>query len=518
MGFESFVRANYYPEAVAEITGIPTATIIQLGEDFGTHQPAVALADDAARYTTNGSYTSWAVYCLNALVGNIQQKGGVYFTPPVPEFEFPDLELDQPAGKSLAQPPVGAAGPYPALLDGVNIDQLAEEIVRGGPGQIDTLIIIDSNPVYHSRNRQTLIQALERIQNVVYMGIFVDETAQYSDLILPDHSYLEKTDLSGPTGGLSFAHLGYQQPVIGPVFNTSQSGDLLIEAGRTLFGSSAFPWKNYRELVQQRWQVIYESGEGAVISESLDAEWFRYLKERGWKMQPYETFPAFNKLLKENGGWWNPVDPARPFEATLGTESGKFEFSSALLETTLGQKAALVPGKTEQEKQDRLLSGRHIATRGEALFLPHYEPPFSQVRSEDFPLLLTVSQLLTNRDGKGASQPSMLEMVGIQVGHYWESWVEINPQTGREHGLQDGEPMWVESVAGRIAAEARFFEGIRPGVVHLHLGLGHSAYGRYGSGVGVNACDLIENNYDTLTNTPALNGTRVKVGRLTAGV
>ena len=102
-------------------------------------------------------------------------------------------------------------------------------------------------------------------------------------------------------------------------------------------------------------------------------------------------------------------------------------------------------------------------------------------------------------------------MVGIQVGAYWKSWVEINPKTAREFGLKDRELAWVESTRGRIQAEARLFQGIRPGVVHLHLGLGHTSYGRFGTGIGVNAADLIESNFDSLSGGPALNGTRVKV-------
>ena len=64
----------------------------------------------------------------------------------------------------------------------------------------------------------------------------------------------------------------------------------------------------------------------------------------------------------------------------------------------------------------------------------------------------------------------------------------------------------------------RLFPGIRPGVVHLHLGLGHTSYGRFGTDIGVNVTDVIENNIDMLSNIPALNGTRVKVSRMVRNV
>jgi len=104
-----------------------------------------------------------------------------------------------------------------------------------------------------------------------------------------------------------------------------------------------------------------------------------------------------------------------------------------------------------------------------------------------------------------------MEMVGIQVGRHWKSWIEINPGTAKMYGIKDRHPAWVESVKGRVKAEVRYFPGIHPGVVHIHLGLGHTSYGRFGTGIGVNAVDLMENKFDSLSSIPALNGTRVRV-------
>ncbi|MFQ6616802.1 MAG: molybdopterin dinucleotide binding domain-containing protein, partial [Fidelibacterota bacterium] len=74
-----------------------------------------------------------------------------------------------------------------------------------------------------------------------------------------------------------------------------------------------------------------------------------------------------------------------------------------------------------------------------------------------------------------------------------------------------GEMVWVESQSGRIQAEVRFFQGIRPGVAHIHLGLGHTSYGRFGTGIGANAARVIEDTADALTGSPAWNGSRVKL-------
>ncbi|MFQ6675101.1 MAG: molybdopterin-dependent oxidoreductase [Fidelibacterota bacterium] len=512
MGFEGLVRANYYPEKVSQITGVPAETIIQLAEEFGTHQPSVAVSGDVSRYATNGTFSQWAVYCLNALTGNIQRKGGVYFTPPVPGFSFPEPSPDSRTRRSLSRPKVGSGREAPFPLGEVTVDQFARAVVSGDGEAVDTLIIVDANPLFHSRDKSTLARALDIIPQVVVLGIFLDETARHADMVLPDHSFLEKIDISGPLPGLMFGHVGLQRPVIDPVYDTRQSGDVLMDLGRRLVGEASFPWKDYKELVRKHLEAIYVSGEGSIISESSDAEWMRYLKERGWKLQQYETFTAFQKLLVTNGGWWNPMDPTRQTREIFQTPSGRFEFFSSTLKAFVEEASRSQEGATLREKMDRLLSRLHISARGDDLFLPHYEPPFSRGKTEQFPLILTASELLTNRGGKGASQPSMMEIVGIQVGKYWTSWIDIHPETAGEYGLHHGEMAWVESQAGRIEAEVRLTQGIRPGVVHIHLGLGHTAYGRFGTGIGANATDVIEDTADALTGTPAWNGSRVRIG------
>ncbi|MEE8437896.1 MAG: molybdopterin dinucleotide binding domain-containing protein, partial [Candidatus Neomarinimicrobiota bacterium] len=189
----------------------------------------------------------------------------------------------------------------------------------------------------------------------------------------------------------------------------------------------------------------------------------------------------------------------------------KYEFYSYVLKTTLEKNSTGPNEEISQDLLERLLNKHHITARGESLHLPHYESPFTSSVKEDFPLLLTVSQMLTNRNGKGASQPSMLEILGIQVGKSWDSWAEINPQTAEVYGLNEHNQVLIESKNGRIHAGVRIFQGISPGVIHLQLGMGHTSYGRYGTNIGANATDLMDDNFDSLTGIQSLNGTRVRI-------
>ena len=81
-GFERFkqvVLGQYRPEAVSKITGIPVDTIYRIAREFAQTKPAVALRGRGAIDWPEGSYTSYAIYCLNALVGSIDVPGGILY-------------------------------------------------------------------------------------------------------------------------------------------------------------------------------------------------------------------------------------------------------------------------------------------------------------------------------------------------------------------------------------------------------------------------------------------------------
>ncbi|MEE9464238.1 MAG: molybdopterin-dependent oxidoreductase [Candidatus Neomarinimicrobiota bacterium] len=509
-GFEAFLRANYYPEQVSQMTGVPTATILQLGEDLGTYRPAMALAGDAAEYATNGGFTLWAVHVLNALLGNFQQEGGLQFPRDTLDFSFKPPPAPNQASSESAPRKVGSRSETRALLGAVNLENFISEVLASESGLIDTLIIIDSNPVYNSLDREAFIKALNRIDNVVCSGLFIDETALQADLILPDHSFLEKTDLNSAMPGLMFTHFGLQTPVVAPLFNTRQTGEVLLSLGKEVAGGTVFPWPSYQALIDERLKTVYDSGQGAIISEAADAEWLMFLKERGWRAQQFTTFQAFKKSFTESGGWWNPLLIPMRQDEMYQTPSGKFEFISSVM--TQKVEAAIQDSAGDPaEALEARLRANHVTLRGKNLQIPNHQALHGGGSLEEFPLKLVVSQLLTNRDGRGATQPSLLEVIGLQVSRYWQTWVDVNPATGRQYGLSDHGTVWVESSVGRIEAHVRFTEGIHPGVLHIPRGLGHTHYGRYGTGIGSNTAEVIENRFDALTGAPALNGTPVKI-------
>ncbi len=94
-------------------------------------------------------------------------------------------------------------------------------------------------------------------------------------------------------------------------------------------------------------------------------------------------------------------------------------------------------------------------------------------------------------DGRGANKPWLLENADPVTKITWHSWVEVGPGTARERDLRDGEIVELNTAQGTIEAPVYVYPGLRDDVVAVPLGLGHTAYGAYAQGRGVNPLDLL---------------------------
>ncbi|HJS47945.1 MAG TPA: 4Fe-4S dicluster domain-containing protein, partial [Gemmatimonadales bacterium] len=94
-------------------------------------------------------------------------------------------------------------------------------------------------------------------------------------------------------------------------------------------------------------------------------------------------------------------------------------------------------------------------------------------------------------DGRGANRPWLAENPDPVTKVTWQSWVEIHPDTAKALDVREGEIVRLESPHGAVEAPAYLYAGLRPDLVAMPLGLGHTAYGRWAEGRGVNALDLL---------------------------
>ena len=129
----------------------------------------------------------WAVNCLNTLTGNLDREGGVLFTEPAIDVVATGLigrgHLDPYRSRVRGAPEYGGELP---------VSVLREEIETPGEGQVRAVLTVAGNPVLSTPDGKRLDAALESLDFMAAVDIYVNETTRHADVILPPTTILER--------------------------------------------------------------------------------------------------------------------------------------------------------------------------------------------------------------------------------------------------------------------------------------------------------------------------------------
>jgi anaerobic selenocysteine-containing dehydrogenase len=127
----------------------------------------------------------------------------------------------------------------------------------------------------------------------------------------------------------------------------------------------------------------------------------------------------------------------------------------------------------------------------EALLRADLKSAFQPTQDQnEYPLFGVIYEQLALADGSTANLPSLQELPDPMTSVTWGCWVEINPKTADSLGIGDGDLVEVTNEHGSVQAPAALYPGIRPDVVAMPFGQGHSAFGRYARSRGANPAVL----------------------------
>ena len=282
---------EYHPDKVAKTTGIDNSTIISLARNFTRSSRPLAICGRGRGKTPGSSGEFMAVHALNALVGSINRKGGVWAVSRPGYIDWPEVKIDKAASKGLQQRRVDGTGDkkYPQSRSLLN--RFFKMIHSKEISPIQALLVSDANPLYTLPDSKVIKEAFDKIPFVASFSSFMDETAANADLILPNHIYLERyEDVPGVTG-FQKPIVGLSRPAVKPQFNTKHVGDVIIGLAKQLGKGTAeaFAWENYENCLEQ-------------------------------------TMGKMWKTLIEAGFWTDPNFKAPKWDEILGSSSGKFAF------------------------------------------------------------------------------------------------------------------------------------------------------------------------------------------------
>jgi anaerobic selenocysteine-containing dehydrogenase len=502
-GFSKLVLEHYAPQDVERITGVKKELIIQVARRFAEAKAPIAIAGRGKGRSAGSLYEHMAVHSLNALRGRINQKGGVLVSDRLPLSEWLEAERDSVAANGLKKPRIDRAGipryPFAASL----IHQFSESIRSGSP--IDTLLICSANPIHTIPDSRGLAEALKAVPFIVSLSPFRDETSLMADMILPDHAHLEKmADIVWPTG-IQYPLYALSSPVVGPLYSTRHSGDVILAVAKGIGGSVAgsFPWNNFEEAVQQRVKGLFDSGAGQSSLGGSVPVWKSLDKGRG-QAKAASSFQSMWEELKTSGCWYIPSHSFGRWGEIFRTSSGRFEFYSSSIEEAIKDSSK---GRSIEDA----LKEAGIAVRGDEVYLPHYEEAQSGADKKGYPLLLFPTELINLASGWIANPPFLNKTLFDYQLKGNDLFVEVNPKTAAEYGLSEGSRVMLRSRRGELKARIHIFDGAMPGVVFIPVGLGHTAYDRYLKGKGANPYEIIERVEDPLSGQPIWWNTRVKV-------
>ncbi|MBS1794443.1 MAG: molybdopterin-dependent oxidoreductase [Acidobacteria bacterium] len=179
------ISKAYTPAAAEPLTGVPAAVIRRIAVEFGRAERAVCYGRMGLSTQKFGGLCQWLVNAINVLTGNLDRAGGAMFTTPAYDI------LAATKGGAIYDRWRSRVRGLPEFMGELPVAALADEILTEGAGQVRALVTSCGNPVLSTPGGARLERALEKLEFMVAIDIYVNETTRHADIILPPATGLE---------------------------------------------------------------------------------------------------------------------------------------------------------------------------------------------------------------------------------------------------------------------------------------------------------------------------------------
>jgi anaerobic selenocysteine-containing dehydrogenase len=492
----SFLERDYSLESVAARTGVPVNTILRFARELAGSRSPLALGPRQGPLLPGSLRDHLAAQYLNALVGNIDQPGGLLIAEDVPLPPWPELPADDIASRGRSQPQLDAVetgteeGALTRLQLHSNPEALAEAIRRRSPYPAEVMFLTGADPLSSTANGDGFAAALERVPLVISICSIPNDSALVADWILPEAHFLETWELDLTPPGVPFPIASLARPAVEEPSGDSKSvGQIFLDLAGAIGGnvSDSLPWTSVEDVIRSDVEHLYTSRRGAVMGTAFDEAWVLLMEHAGWWAPGYRSANELWARMEETGGWWDPYYDHSNWQRVLQNTSGLHEFRPDLLTALSEQVAATTPP------------------------MPTRDTPGAEASPE---VSLLLFEPLPIAGGVGSEVPFLQAILDPALEESWGTWVEINPETAHELGIEDRDRVQLESEHGRLEAHARVTERVVPGAAAVPIGLGRRSGGRWSRGKGVNPLRLVSSGANPLGGLVPASVTRVSVTRI----
>ncbi len=445
------LAAQFPPETTEPITSVPAETTRRIARELAAAESAAVYGRIGTCTQEFGTLASWLIDALNILTGNLDRPGGVMF----PKAAHSIGKRSRPYRTGRWHSRVRG---LPEVNGELPVATLAEEIETEGEGQIKALITVGGNPVLSAPNGDRIGRALEKLEFMVSVDPYVNETTRHADVVLPPppHTRTPHYDVAL----LAFTvrnYVRYSPPVADRGDRPSES-EIMARLAGELTGVGP---QDVDEFVIQT--TLKKAGR-----EDLRAE-----------LGPPGAEARLDMMLRLG-----------PYGLTLAETIGGLDLGP------------LRPRLAEVLVLDRIdLCPESFAADVERL---------RAARPADGFVLIGRRHLRSNN--------SWMHNIPELVGGSNACTLRLNPEDARRLGIAAGDTVRVTSRTGEVEVAAEPNDEIMPGVVSLPHGWGHTRAGTRTqvasahAGVSVNSL-TDEQEIDVLSGNAVFNGVPVRLAR-----
>ena len=520
-----FMADKYSPDAVADTTGVPADTIRRIAaelaqvafeEEIVIDQPWTDVwgrkhdkmigrpvsfhAMRGISAHSNGFHTCRAIHILQVLLGSVDVPGGwrnkAPYPKPIPPGPKPSGEPIGP-NMTLEGMPLGTpTGPEDLLVDDagepLRIDKaysweyplsahgLMHTVMRNAwakdPCEIDVMFMYMANMAWNSSmNTQGTLKYFTdkdetgeyKIPKIIYSDAYWSETVAYSDLILPDTTYLERHDcislLDRPISSAHGPGDAIRHPVIEPDRDVRGFQSVLIDLGARLKlpgfanedGSPTYPG-GYEDYI-----VNHERAPGLGPL-------------AGWRGKDGKSHgrgapnPDQLKRYIENGGFWvHKLPPEQQYFKTVNKDYLEYACEMGWIPSP---EPIIFHLYSEPVQKFKLAAQGHGAhqpperhrKRVEKYFdpLPFWYTPFEEAQTDnaEFPLHALSQRPMHMYHSWGSQNAWLRQITSVNKLH-------IHRDTAKPLGIVDNDWVWIESRLGRVKGQVKLITGVNPDTV-----------------------------------------------------
>jgi anaerobic selenocysteine-containing dehydrogenase len=469
----------FTPEAVADHTGLDADTIRRMARELASAERAAVYGRIGTTTQAFGTLASWLVDVLNVLTGNLDREGGVM---------FPLAAAGQANARAAKSRRGFQTGRWhsrvrglPEVIGELPVATLADEILTPGEDQVRALITVCGNPCLSAPNSGRLEEALDQLDFMVSLDVYLNETSRHADVVLPGPTPLERPHYDVALYQLAVRNVANWTPAVLPT-DLPQEWETLLRLTGIVMGMGAgadlAALDDYvANQLAERYGVELGDGPERAFSGPRTAERSEAVRHGPARLidimlrgGPYDLTLA-DLEAAPHGVDLGPLQPRLP--DVLTTPSGGVELAPEAI-------TADVP---------RLAASLETPVNGELL-------------------LIGRRQLSSNNSWMHNLEPLVRGSNRCTA--------QLHPDDAALLGLVDGGMAVVRSRAGKIEVPVEVTDAIRPGVVSIPHGWGHDVDGtrttvaRAHAGANTNVL-ADEQLLDALSGNAAFSGVPVEV-------